>query len=358
MPADSQSTKARLIVNWMNRIALSGLVYDPSIIYLSATDDPTDFDTSPAVPSETQAFAINVRDFVNCMIPYSDDVMIVGGDHTITQFTGDPGIGGQIDVVSSTIGMAWGDAWAIDDKQQLYFFSSRGGVYKMQPGATPIMVSQQIKRRLENIDPTTHNISMKWDVYSQGLGVWITPHDDTKDGINYFWEERTNAWHPDFYAEKGHCPTFVHLYDGFDPDDRRIMLGGRDGHIRILSETATMDDGVPIESYVLIGPISTPFLDDMYLYDLQATLGDESGDVRWDVYAGETPEQALATMWKANGNANDGVRYGTWSAGRNFVSDVRWAGRAIYVKISSTDRWTMERIRARYSSQNAVRRRN
>ncbi len=357
MPTDDQTGKARLICNWLDRICLAGFPRDPRIIYLSKVADPSNWNTAPATTTSDQAFAINSKDLVNCLVPYGDDTLIVGGDHTIHQFTGDPGIGGQFDLLSENVGMAWGQPFAIDPQQQIYFYSSRGGVYKMQPGTTPVLVSQKIKRRITGIDLSVHSVSMAWDVEAEGLGVWITPHDETKDGINFFFEQRTEAWWPDFYANKKHCVTAAHTFDGDDPNDRVILLGNRDGRIRFVDITSDKDDNEPIQSYVVLGPIKTAILDDVMVVDMQATLADASGTVSYDVYMGETPEAALASMEDENGTLKRGVRYGDWAGGRNKNNDVNRSGHTCYIKASSTDYWALEKLYCRYAPLGMVRRR-
>ena len=86
----------------------------------------------------------------------------------------------------------------------------------------------------------------------------------------------------------------------------------------------------------------------MLLKDVQAVLAEDSGDVTYEVFVGTTAEEALAS---------EAVESGTWSAGRNPVSFVRRAGHAVYVKISSQERWAMENIRARVAARGKVRRR-
>jgi len=357
LPVSDTGHRARLIRTWLRRLCLSGIVNDPELIYFSRTDEPSDFDDQPEIRSADQAFVVSAGDFVNCLIAHGDDVLIVGCDHSIRQFTGDPGIGGQFDVISETIGMAWGEPFCLDPQNQIYFFSSQGGVYKMTPGSTPVFMSQAIKRRLQGIDLTTHTVQMAWDVDAQGLGLWITPHDPKRHGLNFFYEERSDAWWPDFYGNKGHCPPSVLLYDDDQPGDRTIMLGGRDGHIRMVATNAETDDGDDIDSYVILGPMVTGSMDDLLLIDMQAMMADDSGEVRYDVYPGETPESALASMYTDTGKIAAGVEFGTWEAGRNYISEVRRAGHAVYIKVSSSDRWAMEKVIARFAPQGMVRRR-
>lgn len=356
MPAGPRTGRARLITYWNNRIVFAGFPDEPSSWYMSAKNAPRDWDYARTITSPDQAVngsnpiggsPGNAQDVTNCLIRYNDDTLILGGDHTIQLFAGDPMEGGSLTIVAP-IGIAFGRPFAVDSMHQVYFMSTNGNIYKFTPGAKPVMISQQIKRRLENIDLSAVVVSMTWVERWEGLAVWITPYDSTQQGTNFFYEARTNAWFPDYFAEKKHCPQSVYSFDGDRPADQMIMLGCRDGYVRLFTDDATDDDGTEIESYVLIGPIKTPSLDSILFKDPLAILGADSGDVRYDVYSGRSPEEAF-------GKAGTPSKvFGTWTAGRNTVAAVRRDGRAHFVKISATSPWSIEKIMAWYQVQGLV----
>ncbi len=116
----------------------------------------------------------------------------------------------------------------------------------------------------------------------------------------------------------------------------------------VSSLTAVDDDGTPIASSVVIGPLNTKDLDEILLKDLQAILGATSGTVAYAVYVGATAEIALAST---------AVVTGTWAASRNLLTLVRRSGHAVYVKITSTSAWSMEQVRCRIAAEGKVRRR-
>lgn len=354
MPVDTLLGRARLICTWRGRTVLAGLFRDPANWFMSKQFDAFNWNYSPSTTSETQACSGNdapagqVGDFINCMIPFKDDTLIWGCDHSIYQLTGDPMSGGQMDRISSLLGMAWGQPFCIDPMGQIYFFSTDCAVYKMTPGALPVPVSQQIRRRLQSIDLDLFRIKMAWDLKNQGFGMWVTPINPATETTNYFFEERTNSWWPDAYGEPSRNPMAVHEFDGDKQEDRVIMIGSQNGFVRILDNTVEDDDGVAIESFAVIGPLSAKTADDMILKMLQGTLGDSSGDVTWEVFVGETAETALAS---------EAVASGTWSHGRNRVNSIRRSGFAVYVKLTSTDYWALEKVIAVYAPQGRVRRR-
>lgn len=354
LPVDSQNNTPRLICLWRGRCVLSGLLEDPQNWFMSKIADPTNWDYFPEDPAPDQAQAGNnspmglIGDVVTALIPYSDDLLIVGGDHTLYVIAGDPMAGGQIDLISDSIGVAWGQAWCKDPYGTLYFFSNRTGIYSLVPGEKPVRISQQIEQMLLDVDTGTNSIRLIWDDRYQGFHVFITPVISATETRHFFFEQRTGAWWTQTFANPQHSPLTVATFDGNLPGDRVALLGAWDGYVRAFNPDAEDDDGYPIESEVLIGPLVTKELDDILLKDLQAVLGEDAGAVEWKVYTGSTAEIALL---------NDPVASGTWGPGRNLTSPARAAGHAIYLKLSSTDRWAMETVRARLSGRGKVRRR-
>jgi hypothetical protein len=71
--------------------------------------------------------------------------------------------------------------------------------------------------------------------------------------------------------------------------------------------------------------------------DLQLTLSDASGSVAISTHVGQSAEEALAASANWTGN---------FSGGRNHSQSPRRYGRAVYLKLSSTAYWAMERLSA------------
>ncbi len=356
LPVDSASNAPRLICTWRGRTVVSGLLLDPQNWFMSKVSDPHDFEYGAVPSTAVDAVAGNnaslglIGDVITALIPYSDDVLVFGGDHTIYMMRGDPLNGGQIDLISDTIGTAWATAWCRDPYGNLYFFSNKCGIYRFVPGqSSPIRISQAIEPLVQDVNTGTHIITMIWNDRFQGIEIFITKSAATAATTHYFWEARTNAWWPGSFANNDHNPVTCCAFDGNDANDRRLVIGSWDGYVRVLDPAATTDDGSSISSSVWIGPILTLEQDAMLLKELQAILALGSGDVTYSVYVGETAEQALAATATVTG---------TWSASRNNVSPVRRRGHAIYIKLSSTSQWALETIRARFGPRGKVARRS
>lgn len=357
LPVDQDNNTPRLICTWRGRTVLSGLIGDPQNWFMSGVSDPTMWDYAPVSISPAQAVAGNnspqglIGDVVTALVPYTDDVMIFGGDHTIYMMRGDPMAGGQIDLISDAIGMAWGIPWCKDPYGNIYFFSNRTGIYSLIPGQQPQRISQGIEQLLMNIDTGLNSIRLIWNDRFQGLHVFITPLAEPTVTTHFFWEQRVGAWWQDQFANINHNPLCCCTFDGNDPGDRVPLIGSWDGYVRAIDPTATTDDGWNIASQVFIGPILTETLDDMMLKDIQAILGATSGTVNFAIYLGPTAEAALASTPVVNG---------TWTAnsvngGRNLTNFIRRAGHAVYIQLNSTSPWAMESIRARIATQGKVR---
>jgi hypothetical protein len=354
LPVDNLNNTPRLIALWRGRIVLSGLINDPQNWFMSKVNDPSNFDYSPLSTTPQDAIAGNnapmglIGDVVTSIVPYNDDVLIWGGDHTIYQMSGDPQAGGQLDLVSDAIGFAYGIPWCKDPYGNLYFVSNKTGIYSFVPGQQPQRISQPIEQLLVNIDTGANQFRLLWNDRYQGFHVFVGPLAAPAVSTHFFYEQRTGAWWTDQFGNTNLDPLACCTFDGNTPGDRHPLIGSWDGYVRNINPTAIDDDGTPISSSVTLGPILTGDLDEMLLKDLQAVLGTTSGQVTFNVFVGATPELALATT---------PVAFGTWKAARNFTNQVRRSGHAVYVNISATNLWAMESIRARIAAQGKVRRR-
>ncbi len=355
LPVDSSSNKPRLICTWNGRTVLSGLLKDETSIFMSAQDVPTDFDYSPASTTPSQAVALNVTfkgaipDIVTSLVPYNDDTLVIGQDHHLHILRGDPFQGGRVDQITDVIGMCWGLPWAKDPYGTLYFFSNFCGIYRMVPGELPVRISNPIDSFLNSVDTGANIIRMIWDDRFQGLHVFVTLYASAAPTTHFFWEQRSGAWETDVFDNPNHNPLCCVTYDGDGPMDRMALIGSWDGYVRWLQPEAVDDDGTDIASSVVIGPFLTPQMDDIMCQDLQANLGQFSGDVDYAVHVGASADIALGSA---------PVRTGTWSAGHSSTGYVGQSGRAVYLKLTSTNVWMMEMIKLRIKTLGMVRQRS
>lgn len=254
----------RLIAAWRGRLVLARLADDPHAYVMSEKDNPKGWNTEPIEDSSTAATAGSLslagkpQDVINTLIPYSDDILIMGCDSSIWTLTGDPLLGGQIDLVTDVTGMAFGRPWCKDPRGNIFFFGSRGGVYVMPPtgGAPEKITESSIDRRMSDVDLGTYRIELVWNERQEGLHVLQTPYGSGGSAVrHWFWDRKRNAWWEDEFGDTTVQPTAALVIDGDTVDDRVMLVGGEDGAIRQFDESATDDDGFGIEARVLFGPI-------------------------------------------------------------------------------------------------------
>lgn len=182
LPGTDGTRVPRLIEMWRGRIVLAGLASDPHNWFMSALGNPLDWDYAPATPVETQAVTGGtgvvgkIGDVINCIIPYSDDELIVGCDHSIWLLAGDPQGGGRFDMVSDTIGMAFGRPWCRDDAGVIYFFSTSCEVYSLdRERKLTNLTETSISPLLANTNLNEVLVRMAYDHAQQGVHLFLTP---------------------------------------------------------------------------------------------------------------------------------------------------------------------------------------
>lgn len=355
-PVDGSGNLPRLVETWRGRTMLSGVEDDPATLFASKVGDPTNFNYAPAVPvpadsawASTSGPQGQTGDVITALIPYTDDLLIVGMRGHISLFRGDPMAGGQFDLTTTATGIAFGRAWAMDPTGVVYFFGSRGGVFGYVPGNQPQRISTAIDSLLVDVNTGENAISMAWDERRKELRTYITLLTTQQANTHYVYEAQTNSWWQEIRANTAMNPLCCVAMDGNLPGDRVIIEGHWDGYLRCMTPEATDDDGTPIESNVFVGPFLTNLADDVMVSELQAVLAEDSDDVTFAVYIGKTGEAALASS---------PIVTGTWSAGRNYTSLVRRTAHALYVQITSTGRWAMESVRVKLATSGKVRQRD
>jgi hypothetical protein len=348
LPVDSQNNKPKLICNWRGRIVLAGWFKMPQAIYMSATDDPTDWDLARLNYSPSQAFATTVGpqnspgSVVTALMPFNDDVLVIGCDHELWMVNGDPQAGGQISRITDAIGVAPGLAFTMDPYGTLYFVSNKMGIYSMVPGQLPQRISQPIENLIQDVNTGTNGIVCVWDDRFQGVRIYITPLDQPRATVHYFWEARTGAWWQVVHANPLHNPLCAIDFDGNTSTDRTVVVGSWDGYVRFVDKAAVDDDGTPISSEVWLGPILSKTFDDMRVDELVVDLGETSGPLQWSIHPGLTAEAALTAA---------PVETGAFVGGRNAADPVRVNAHALYLRYYASGAWSHERTRLRVTEK-------
>lgn len=344
-----------LMASWRGRMVLAGDPDDRHNWHMSAAGNVHDWDQFPPIVTATTAVSGNnaeqvgrVPDLINCLIPYSDDILIFGCDHSIYMLRGDPMAGGTLDLVSDQIGMSFGAPWCRGPDGRIYFFGARGGVYSIHPynGSIERMTRDTIERRMLSLDLSTYFVRLAWNWADEGLHVLVMPYGAGGDvTTHWFWDSKNDAWWEDEYGAVGSTqsqPTAVLVVDGDDPDDRVMVFGSEDGYALKWDAAAQSDDGVAIDARVLYGPFQGPELTyELKVRDLTAVLSDTQGGVDYEFFVSDQPD-VMPVIPSAEGYL---------TPGRNPRHSVRARGMAVWMRLrtaSQGESWAVEVITANY----------
>jgi hypothetical protein len=332
------------VAAWRNRICVVSRD-DQQNVYMSRVSDPADWDRA-ALPvgsgvalNTTGVDSGKLGEPVNAMIPHSDDYMLIGCLNSLWVLRGDPTLGGQLDRLSSSIGIAAPQAWARGPNGETIFLSN-DGIYSIPAGvlAYPESVSREkLPEELRDVDVNNNRILMAYDVRNRGVFIGITPM--LAGGGTYFWFdwEFKGFWPMRF--NKSHEPTALAFRTADSPFDQHLMFGCRDGEIRVFDNNAHDDDGTDFASELLIGPIALGgggYFDGMLL-EIVGQTGVGSGDVTCEVKVGNSVESAF--------NATPRSAF-TFRAGKNLTHRPRLRGNACFLRLSSSggSAWAMENL--------------
>lgn len=341
----SGTDRHRLICTWRSRIVLSGLQSDPHNWFMSAIGNADNWDYGKSPFTEGSPVAGNnsdagkAADIINTLIPYSDDLLLFGGDHTIWQMTNDPNAGGRIDRISDITGMAFGQSWCKDPSGLIYFFGSRGGLYVMTPGNLPVRLSDPVGERLMDINLSTNMVKLVWDDQFQCVMLYVTPIAGGAT-TNYCYDTRMKAWWPDTFEDDDLNVHAVHIMDGDSPNDRVVLIGCRDGYIRAIDPSTSWDDetlSYSISSSVYLGPFKSRSGVPIRVTETHPTFASNTNaSVTCGLYDSYSAEDAALASATATWTTTGADRY---------VERQRSMGRVIYMRISNTDEgkhWSFE----------------
>lgn len=299
------------ITSYRGCIILYGQTSDPNNWYASAVAEPLDWRFG-IDPFETAAFAADNSDFgrnpdpIFAMIPWHDDLMLIGGSHSIRQLTGDPRLGGQIDVITDSIGILGFNAWAIGKGGVVYFMGS-DGFYVMPFGSQPQNLSKgKLDDLLGNVSIGNVQVIVRYDPFASGVHIWLTPINPGDPGVHVFFDELVGGFWPFVYATNAHQPYAAATLYGNAADDQTVLLGCQDGFIRQHDDASANDDGVAIDAFVEYAPFfAGQGLQEGVIRELQAEAATGGGDIAWTLRGAQSAQEL------ADGTLQFGSRTGT-----------------------------------------------
>lgn len=344
-------TGCPIILTYRDSIVLMGPDDAPNNWFIGRQGDPLDWkfgepDTDAQRPiAGTSSNAGQIGEAIRAGIAHNDDYLVIGCTNSIWVMRGDPRFGGQIDNLSTEIGVVDKKGMAKGPSGEIVFLS-RDGIYLIAPGATvpPQAISREaLPLELRDVDPTQTIISVEYDTRYKMFRIFITPIEPR--GVDHFmfdWD--TKAFFPAKY-DSDHEPMITMSYSGMSPRERGVIMGSRDGFLEVHQDHFDTDRGIEIESFITFGPMKlgrNDYFEGM-LTEIIGTLGADSGPVDWSVFIGKTHEEAVKN---AQSSATPDAS-GTWSKkGLNFKQRPRRRGASMVIKIenNASRRWAIEKI--------------
>jgi hypothetical protein len=202
--------------------------------------------------------------------------MIIGCTHSLWMVEGDPADGGAIAQLSDGIGILGSNAWVKDPSGNLYFLGT-GGLYKLTPAwessSPPQMLSKfSFNQYFNAINQGNAQISLVFDADLHYLYMYVSP-PSSGPAVHLVWDERTTGfWQIQYPDIQGPTVALEYFGDG-GANVRTILLGGWDGFIRSIGDTAYNDDGTAISASITFGPFK-PFPEAAVLSEVTVDFGE------------------------------------------------------------------------------------
>jgi len=305
LPKDSGGHHCRLLTTYRGRMvhALPDQS-DPHVVFFSMQNNPNNYDYG-AIHSPVIAVATNVNfragqigQPVTALIPFSNDLLLVGLDHAVYMFTGDPADGGTLSPVSDTVGILTPDSWCFGPSNDVYFVGT-DGFYHLQAFGTVEKLSNGVfDSNFLGLPSTGYSINCAYDRALHGVWVTIVKTDAYASTTrNCFYDIGAQAFWPVTIPTAAQNPRRVLLFDGGDAtnQDRVILFGGNDGFIRKLDHDNLADDGAAIPATLWLGPLQPMgALDEAILNGLQLEMGEGANfNAAVTLHVGASPRAAF-----------------------------------------------------------------
>lgn len=278
---------------------------------------------------------------LSSLIPHSQDCMLFGCTDGLFVVRGNPAAtGSKLATLSTKWGPLTPQAW-VHDGQGRVWMHTRGGLCVMADGCggplEPVSHAQ-LPRDLKAVDPEAGDrICVGWDSRFNLIHIYVDRASGTDEHWVYDLDDR-GFWEWDFGSTRFHlAPDFKSLYD--DEKSAVIPIASTGDAYRLDAS----DSSESMTASVLYGPVALGDRNsEGILHSISAIVGEGSGTVEFNIYAGDSPEQALA---KYDANAPDFTD--DWDIdGLNYRSHPRVRGVCFLCEVKSDGavRWAMEDI--------------
>ena len=322
-------------------------------VYQSRYGDPFDFDYGPEVQSISQAIAGTVAsqgkppEPITALIPFRDSRLYIGTTESLFVQTGDLADGGRLDQLDKSQGVAPGYAWC-ESTSGIYYFSARGGVNFLNAQSQISVISYgSVQRRLEEIDITKSSIKLCYNWIDKTVHVFVLANNVGSDVEHFVFDEALGAWHKDSFGSGfDNAVTTAATQHGDGPEDRSLLIAFGDGKVRRWDQYAQDDDGKPIQSYAMVGPlVSGQEGIETRIQGLYAQLATDQGPVEVAIRASNSADAPGPPGTFARLEPGRGLGVGVNASAPALYVDVRGIGSA----------WAVHELRGEISVQSDVR---
>jgi hypothetical protein len=344
----------RLACTWRGRLVLAAPDDNPQNAFLSRALDPTDWlygqDDATSAVELNASEAGRIGQPIVALVPFQDDVLVIGCDHSLYALQGDPAASdGQLVTLSEEIGMLSNQAWCFDPSGILYFVGT-GGLFKMAGGGSaPVPISaSRFNEFFASIDRSRFTITLQYERDRHQVWIFITKNS-TGQSTHLVYDARTDGFWRQRFPD-AHGPTASVVFDGDGPTDRVLILGSRDGYLRKLDLAALDDDGDGISSFCMIGPVQPQGdFDEFMLQQFEVIPAVGTTGLQIFVMRGADPEAAASATQEL---------LGTYTAGGRQRSFSRFRANSFYLYLANNGSgatWAIENIVALGSPAGIVR---
>lgn len=281
-------------------------------------------------------------DPITAMVPVGYDFLVMFAEQSTWVLRGDPAFGGQLFNLSRKVGCVAAESWCYGPNGEIYFLS-KDGIYVIPPdmSSPPLPISDgKMPTELKERDSENFDTALAYDMKENAVVVFVTPRDGTTTGSHWWYDTTTESFWEFNFANYDKQPLAAISYAGAPTRQRGTTVLCGDGYVREIS--GTTDDGDTISSKIVIGPfvMSQSITSSSILSELRTELGQESGAVTVDIYAGNNAESLMQSA--VNGNTPSFSR--SLTAGRSKTIRPRLRGAYSVFVLRSTEAWASEAL--------------
>ncbi len=284
---------------YFDRPVLAGAPHDPQNLFASKVGDPLDWDTGADTFDRAYGSSTDrsrVGEPVIALEQSATGLLVIGNANSIWQMSGDPSIGiPEVVEIDTDSGVSHANALQ-KVAEGVVLAHSPTGLLLITPGRSSPLSESVLTEGIQIPSASIGNyiVSVVRDPSRYITWIFLTSRA-TGLSTHFAYSERVGG----FVAGQGGLlpqqfpnnvgPTAAGMVDG------KIVLGGRDGYLRVFDDTAKDDDGVEITLKIPVLFSEGSSQHDTIINKLKLVLGKNSDDATIKMFAGIDAERAYDT---------------------------------------------------------------